>query len=202
MGTTLCAAPSKSHAFSTKYHACIAMPTWPRCAPPILFWSWPLYNLFLRLCLTWIFFVDPHWWVPLCMQRPSKAMPFQQIIMHALQCLHGLDTYASPILFSPWPPYNLFPRLCFLRRFSFMGTTLCAAPSIICHFNKLSCIPYCNAHMIYMCTYFVLTSINSCFVHVQQRVTCPTSNCGTSLFRQELVNNVSYKIDRAFYNFA
>ena len=27
MGTTLCAAPSKSYAFSTNYHACIAMPT-------------------------------------------------------------------------------------------------------------------------------------------------------------------------------
>ena len=61
MGTTLRAAPSKSHAFSTNYHACIAMPTWPRCAPPILFWPWPAYNLLPRSCLTWIFFVNPHW---------------------------------------------------------------------------------------------------------------------------------------------
>ena len=45
MGTTLLAAPSKSHAFSTNYHACIAMPTWCRCAPPILFWPGPPYNL-------------------------------------------------------------------------------------------------------------------------------------------------------------
>ena len=54
-GTTLCPAPSKSYAFSTNYHACIAMPTWPRCAPPILCWPWPPYNLFLRSCLTWNF---------------------------------------------------------------------------------------------------------------------------------------------------
>ena len=31
--------------------------------------------------------------VPLCMQRPAKAMPFQQIIMHALQCQHDLDVH-------------------------------------------------------------------------------------------------------------
>ena len=43
MGTTLRAAPSKSYAFSTNYYACIAMPTWPRCAPPILCWPWPPY---------------------------------------------------------------------------------------------------------------------------------------------------------------
>ena len=44
----------------------IAMPTWPRCAPSILCWPWPPYNLLPRSCLTWIFFVDPHWWVSLC----------------------------------------------------------------------------------------------------------------------------------------
>ena len=93
MGTTLRAAPSKSYNFSTNYHACIAMPTWPRCAPPILCWPWPPYNLLPRSCLTCngYFFIDPHWWVPLCVQRPAKAMPFQQIIMHALQCKHDLD---------------------------------------------------------------------------------------------------------------
>ena len=93
MGTTLCAAPSKSYAFSTNYHACIAMPTWPRCAPPILCWPWPPYNLLPRSCLTWIFFVDPHWWVPLCVHRPAKTIPFQQIIMHTLQCQHDLDVH-------------------------------------------------------------------------------------------------------------
>ena len=51
-GTTLRAAPSKSYAFSTNYHACIEMPTWPRCASPILCWPWPPYNLLPRLCLT------------------------------------------------------------------------------------------------------------------------------------------------------
>ena len=61
MGTTLCAASSKSYAFSINYHACIVMPTWRRCAPPILFWPWPPYNLRPRSCLSWIFFLDPHW---------------------------------------------------------------------------------------------------------------------------------------------
>ena len=37
----------------------------------------------------------------------------------------------------------------------------------MCHFDILSCI-YCNVHMIYMYNFFVLTSINSCFIHVQQ----------------------------------
>ena len=92
-GTTLRAAPSKNYAFSTNYHACIAMPTWPRCAPPILCWPWPPYNLLPRSCLTWIFFVDHHWWVPLCVQRPAKTKPVQQIIMHALQCQHDLDVH-------------------------------------------------------------------------------------------------------------
>ena len=73
-GTTLHAAPSKNYTFSTNYHACIAMQTWPRCAPPILCWPWPPYNLLPRSCLTWIFFVDPRWWAPLCMQRPAKAL--------------------------------------------------------------------------------------------------------------------------------
>ena len=31
--------------------------------------------------------------VPLCVQRPAKTMPFQQIIMHALQCQHDLDVH-------------------------------------------------------------------------------------------------------------
>ena len=31
--------------------------------------------------------------VPLCVQRPSKAMPFRQIIMHALQCQYDIDVH-------------------------------------------------------------------------------------------------------------
>ena len=76
---------------ATNYHTCIAMPTWRRCSPPILFWPWPLYNLLPRSCLTSIFFLDPHWWVPICLQCPVNAMPFQQISMHALQCQHDID---------------------------------------------------------------------------------------------------------------
>ena len=93
MGTTLHAVPSKSHAFSTNYHTSIAMPTWHRCAPPILFWPWPPYNLLPSSCLTWIFFVDSHWWVPLCVQRPTIYMPFWQIIMYILQCPHDIHVH-------------------------------------------------------------------------------------------------------------
>ena len=88
-GTTLRAAPSKSYAFSTNYHACIAMPTWPRCAPPILCWPWPPYDLLLRSCLTWIFssiLTDGYHFA-------CSAQPFQQIIVHALQCQHDLDVH-------------------------------------------------------------------------------------------------------------
>ena len=91
--TILHAAPSKMYAFSTSYHACIAMPTWCRCTSPILFRPWPPYNMLLRSCLTSIFFVVPHWWVPLCVQHPAKVMPFQQIIMHALQYQHDIDVH-------------------------------------------------------------------------------------------------------------
>ena len=90
MGTTLLAVPSKRHAFSTNYHACIAMPTWKRCAPPILLWHWPPFNLFPSSCITWIFFVDSHWWVPLRVQYPTIYMPFRQIIMYILQCPHDI----------------------------------------------------------------------------------------------------------------
>ena len=130
-GTNLRAAPSKNYAFSTSYHAWIAMPTWPRCAPPILCWPWPPYSLLPRSFLTWIFFVDPHWWVPLCLQRPAKAMPFQQIIMLALHYQHHVDVH---LLFCfdldlPIASAEVVFNLDFLRRSSLMGTTLRAVPS-------------------------------------------------------------------------
>ena len=83
-----CSAKQKSYAFSTHYHACIAIPTWHRCAYPIFCFDIDLHSL-----LTRIFFVDPHWWVPLCVQCPSETMPFQLIIMHALQCQHDIDVH-------------------------------------------------------------------------------------------------------------
>ena len=51
MGTTVRAVPSKRYVFSTNYQLCIAIPTWFRCSPPILFWNLPTFNLFLpRSC--------------------------------------------------------------------------------------------------------------------------------------------------------
>ena len=46
--------------------SCIVMPTWYRRAPLILFCP--------RSCLTLTFFVDPPWWLPLCVQRPQISM--------------------------------------------------------------------------------------------------------------------------------
>ena len=66
------------------------MPTWHICAPPILFWHWHPFNLFPSSCITWIFFVDSHWWVPLCVEYLTIYMPFRQIIMYILQCPHDI----------------------------------------------------------------------------------------------------------------
>ena len=63
------------------YHACIAIPAWCRCSPRILFLHRPPFNQFPTSCITWIFFVDSHWWVPLCVQRPTIYVPFWHIIM-------------------------------------------------------------------------------------------------------------------------
>ena len=127
------------------------------------------YSLFQRSCLTWIFFVDPHWWVPLCMQCPAKAIPFQQIIIHALQCQH--DIYVHLLFCFDLDLHLTCSQVHVWLGFSSLILTdgyhfVCSTQQSICHFDKLSCI-YCNAHMIYMYTYFVLTFINSCFVHVQ-----------------------------------
>ena len=69
------------------------MPTWCRCSPPILFWHWPPFNLFPSSYITWIFCVDSHWWVPLCVQHPTIYVPFWQIIMYILQCPHDIHVH-------------------------------------------------------------------------------------------------------------
>ena len=69
------------------------MPTWCRCSPPILFWHWPPFNLYPSSCITCIFFVDSHWWVPLWVQHPTIYMPFRQIIMYILQCPHDIHVH-------------------------------------------------------------------------------------------------------------
>ena len=160
MGTTLRAAPSRSYAFSTNYHACIAMPTWPRCAPPILCWPWPPYNLLPRSCLTWIFFVDPHWWVPLCVHAaPSKSYAFSTNY-HACIAMPTWPWCAPPILCWPSPPYNLLPRWCLTWIVSVdphWWVPLCVQhPAKAMPFQQI--IMHCNTNMTLMCTsYFVLT---------------------------------------------
>ena len=135
MGTTLRAAPAKAlpfqqiimHALQCQLDVDVHL---------LFCFDIDLHNLFPSSCITWIFFVDSHWWVPLCVQYPTNYIPFWQIIVHV-----------------------------------------------------------CNAHMIYIYTYFVLTSINlicSCFVHMQQFASPRIAGAGhpcydTSLFLKEMV---------------
>ena len=125
-----------------------------------MFWPLPPYNLLPRSCLTWIFFVDPHWWVPLCVQCPAKAIPFQQIIIHALQCQHGIDVH---LLFC----FDLDLHIPSFRVY--------------------------GGHMIYMYTYFVLTSINSCFIHMQQHAPPWIAGAGHPCSDRSLLCNVFNK---------
>ena len=46
------------------------------------------------LSSTWIFVINLHpWGVPLCVQRPAKAMTFHPGIMHVLQYQHDVDVH-------------------------------------------------------------------------------------------------------------
>ena len=56
------------------------------------------------------FFVNLYCWVPLCGQRPAKVMPFQQIIMHALQCQHDVDVHLLFCFHLHLHNYNLLPK--------------------------------------------------------------------------------------------
>ena len=146
----------------------------------------------MRSWLTWIFSVNFYWWVQLCMQRPAKSMPFQQIIMHALQCQHDIDVH---LLFC----FDIDLHLtCSQLRFSLMGTTLCATPNNLCailtYYHVLLQCPH-DIHVHLFC--FDLHK----FLLRSRAATCPTSNCGrgTSLFRQELVY-ICFKAPWKFWN--
>ena len=151
MVITLHAVPSKTHTFSTNYHACIAMPTWRRCAPPIMFWPWPPYNLLLSPCLTWIYFVDSHWSSLIGTTFHSAPRKCHAFSTNYYTCI-AIPTWhrcAPPILFWPWPPYNLLPRSC-LTSMSILTDGYhfaCSAQQKSCLFNKLSCM-HCNANMM------------------------------------------------------
>ena len=110
------------------------------------------YNLFPRLCLTWIFSVNFYWWVQLCVQCPAKSMPFQQIIMHALQCQHDLDVHL--LFYFDLDLHITSSRGCVLLGFSLSILTdeyhfACSAQQkpCTCLLNKLSCM-HCNPSMM------------------------------------------------------
>ena len=92
-------------------------------------------------------------------------------------------------------PFNLFPSSCITCIFSSILSDgyhfVCSTQQSICHFDKLSCI-YCNAHMIYMYIYSVLTSINSCFVHVQQHAPPWIAGAGHPCSDRSLFSYVSH----------
>ena len=49
----------------------------------------PLYNLMFNMDFFSSIFTE----VPLCVQRPAKAMTSQQIIVHVLECPHDVDVH-------------------------------------------------------------------------------------------------------------
>ena len=98
-GTTLCAALSKRYDFSTNYHACMAMPTWCRCGPPILFWPWPLFNLFPRSYLILIFLIDLNWGGPLCVQCMASKSYIFSTNYHVCMAMPTWCWCAPPICF-------------------------------------------------------------------------------------------------------
>ena len=130
MSTTLRAASSNGYAFSTNYHACIAMPTWCRCALPILFWPWPPFNLFPSSFITWIFFSDPQWVYHFACSAFSAnyhvyvAMLTCYIYMYFLFCFDFNINLTCPKAMG----FNLD----FLHRSSLIGTTLRALPIKSC----------------------------------------------------------------------
>ena len=135
MGTTLCAAPSKSHAFSTNYHACIAMPTWRRCAPPILLWPWPPYNLLPRSFLTFL--------------RLSSLMG--TTLLAALSKSYAFSTNYHAFIVD-LDLHITSSRGCVLLGFSSSILTdgyhfAWSAQQKPCLLNKLSCM-HCNANMM------------------------------------------------------
>ena len=76
---------------------------------------------------------------------PSKNYAFSTNY-HVCIAMPTWRTCAPPILFWPWPSYILLKvvfNLDFLRRFSLIGTTLCAAPSKSYTPYKLLCL-HCN----------------------------------------------------------
>ena len=112
-------------------------------------------------------------------------MPINQIIMHALQCQHYVDVH---LLFCFDIDLHLtcskfMYNLDFLRRFSLMGTTLCAAPNNLYVISQmimyiLQC-PH-DIHVHLFCFDLHKFLLRSC------AATCPTSNCGRGT-GQELV---------------
>ena len=147
--TTLRATPSKNQSFSTNYHACIAMPTWPRCAPPILCWPWPPYNLLPRSCLTLIFFLRSSLMGTTLCAALSKSYALSTNY-HACIAMPTWPRCSPLILCWSRPLYSLFLRSCLTWIFSSILTDgyhfACSTQQKSCLFNKLSCM-HCNANM-------------------------------------------------------
>ena len=120
------------------------------------------------------------------MQCPAKAMPFQQIIMHALQSQHDVDVH---LLFC----FDIDLHL-----------TCSQLPCITWIFfvDLRWWVPLCvQRPTIYVPFWHIIMYILQCphDIHVHlfcfdlhkfllrsHAATCPSSNCVTSLFRQEL----------------
>ena len=75
-------------------HICTAMPIWCSCAPPILLWHWPSFNLFPMSCLAWTFLIDHHW-------HPLKCVQWVVLLGGALGRIFG---GSPPFLFVFYRP--------------------------------------------------------------------------------------------------
>ena len=139
-----------------------------------------LHITFLSMsCLIWDPHVDPHWWVPLCVQCPAKAIHFRQIIMHALQCQHDVDVH---LLF------------CFDIDLHLICSQVHVFITWIFFVDSHWWVPLCVQHpTIYMPFRQIIMYILQCphdihvhlfcfdlhkFLHRSRAATCPTLNAG------------------------
>ena len=99
-GTILRAALSKGYAILTSYHTCIciALPTWCRCVPPILYWPWPPFNLFLlRSCAP----TCSTSWSTHCWRRISLLK--QELVYPILFCICLVIVFLTIVWVIQWP---------------------------------------------------------------------------------------------------
>ena len=128
------------------YYACIAMPTWRRCGPPILFLPWPPYNLLPRSWFSMSILTDGYHFACSAQQSHALSTNYHTCIAMPTWCRCDICFYLDLHI-------TCSRGRDFLCRSSLMGTTLRAVP------NKLYTI-LTNYHVyIAMPTWYTCTPI-------------------------------------------